>query len=261
MRALLDPANGRLDMVPRADRIVRPGFSTGSVGFPSMFFQGRYEGYVDDLVILAHEAGHGVQNMLMDSAGVLPRYAGGPSYFTESFAMLNELLMLEHLATTSPDTADRRYFRRRLLENALGLFANAHESLLELQIYDSAAAGRALSADDIEALTQRTGAAFSVWYGPGSERRLQWLQPIQFYTWPLYRVNYVLARLLALGYLEQLHRDPAGFQRRYAQLLRNGYDAPPDVLLQKFMGIRLRDRSLVDGAVDVIARWMDEGTR
>jgi oligoendopeptidase F len=199
--------------------------------------------------------------MLMDSAGVLPRDAGGPSYFTESFAMLNELLMLEHLATTSPDTADRRYFRRRLLENALGLFANAHESLLELQIYDSAAAGRALSADDIEALTQRTGAAFSVWYGPGSERRLQWLQPIQFYTWPLYRVNYVLARLLALGYLDQMHRDPAGFQRRYAQLLRNGYDAPPDVLLQKFMGIRLRDRSLVDGAVDVIARWMDEGTR
>lgn len=258
MRALLDPANGRLDMVPHPDRVVRPGFSTGSVGYPSMFFQGRYEGYTDDLVILAHEAGHGVQNMLMDSAGVLPRYAGGPSYFTESFATLNELLMLEHLSATAADSADRRYFRRRLLENALGLFANAHESMLELQIYDSAAAGRALDADDIEALTQRTGAAFSIWYGPGSERRLQWLQPIQFYTWPLYRVNYVLARLLALGYLDQMHRDPAGFQRRYLQLLRNGYDAPPDVLLRRYMGIDLRDASLVNGAVSVIARWLDD---
>jgi oligoendopeptidase F len=257
MSALLDPANGRLDMVPRPDRVVRPGFSTGSVGYPSMFFQGRYEGYVDDLVILAHEAGHGVQNMLMDSAGVLPRYAGGPSYFTESFATLNELLLLEHLASTTADSSERRYFRRRLLENALGLFANAHESLLELQIYDSAAAGRTLNADDIEALTQRTGTAFSIWYGPGSERRLQWLQPIQFYTWPLYRINYVLARLLALGYLDQLHRDPAGFQRRYLQLLRNGYDAPPDVLLRRLMNIDLRDPSLVDGAVDVIARWMN----
>ena len=258
MRALLDPANGRLDMVPRPDRVVRPGFSTGSVGYPSMFFQGRYEGYTDDLVILAHEAGHGVQNMLMDSAGVLPRYSGGPSYFTESFAMLNELLLLEHLSATSTDSVERRYFRRRLLENALGLFANAHESLLELQIYDSAAAGRALGADDIEALTQRTGTAFSIWYGPGSERRLQWLQPIQFYTWPLYRVNYVLARLLALGYLDQMHRDPAGFQTRYLRLLRNGYDAPPEVLLRRFMGIDLRGESLVNGAVDVIARWMNE---
>jgi oligoendopeptidase F len=84
------------------------------------------------------------------------------------------------------------------------------------------------------------------------------VQPIQFYTWPLYRVNYVLARLLALGYLDQMHRDPAGFQMRYLQLLRNGYDAPPDVLLKRIMGIDLRDESLVNGAVDVIAGWMNE---
>jgi oligoendopeptidase F len=223
-----------------------------------MFFQGRFEGYADDLVILGHEAGHAVQNMLMDSAGVLPRYAGGPSFFTESFATLNELLVLEYLSRTSADTIDRRYFRRQLLENALGLFRNAHESLLELQIFDSAAAGRALGADDIEALTQRTGMAFSIWFGPGSERELAWVQPIQFYTWPLYRVNYVLARLLALGYLDQLHRDPAGFRTRYLQLLRNGYDAPPDVLLRRFMGIDLRSESLVNGAVAVIANWMKD---
>jgi oligoendopeptidase F len=256
MRALLDPANGRLDMVPRANRAERPGFSTGSVGYPSMFFQGRFEGYVDDLVILGHEAGHAVQNMLMDSAGVLPRYAAGPSFFTESFATLNELLLLEHLSKTSADSVDRRYFKRQLLENALGLFRNAHESLLELQIYDSAAAGRTLGADDIEALTQQTGTAFSIWFGPGSERELAWVQPIQFYTRPLYRVNYVLARLIALDYLDQLHRDPAGFRTRYLQLLRNGYDAPPDELLRRIMGIDLRNASLVSGAVAVIADWM-----
>jgi len=256
MAALLDPANGRLDLNPRAYRVERPGFSTGSVGYPSMFFQGRFEGYSDDLVILAHEAGHAVQNMLMDSAGVLPRYAFSPAFFTESFATMNELLVLEHLSRTSADSIQRRYFRRRLLENALDLFRNSHESLLELDIYDSAAAGRRLSADDIEALTQRTGAAFSVWFGPGSERELQWLQPIQFYTWPLYRVNYTLAKLLALRYLDQLHRDPAGFQARYVQLLRNGYDAPPDVLLRRFMNIDLRDsKSLVDGAIGVITDW------
>src|SRR5262249_46308823 len=158
----------------------------------------------------AHEAGHAVQNMLMDSAGVLPRYAFGPPYFTESFAMMNELLVLEHLARTSADSIDRRYFRRRLLENALELFYNSHQSLLELQIYDSASAGRRLTADDIETLTQRIGTDFSIWFGPGSERQQAWLQPIQLYTRPLYRVNYTLAKLLALRYLDQLHRDPSG---------------------------------------------------
>jgi hypothetical protein len=34
-----------------------------------MFFQGRFEGYSDDLVILAYEAGHAVRNMLMDRLG------------------------------------------------------------------------------------------------------------------------------------------------------------------------------------------------
>ena len=75
----------------------RQGFSAGYVGFPTMFFQGTYSGYVADVVILAHESGHAVQNMLMDANGVLPRYASGPAYFTESFAGLCELLVLEGL--------------------------------------------------------------------------------------------------------------------------------------------------------------------
>lgn len=262
LKALLDPRNGRLDLIPRPNRIDQPGFSTGRVGFPSTFFQGRFEGYVDDLVILSHEAGHAVQNMLMDSAGVLPAYANGPSYFTESFAIFSQLLLFEHLHRTAPNDADREYYRRRLLEDALGVFRNAWESELELQIYDSVAAGRNLDADDIERLTQNVASRSSVWFGPNGERTLAWVQPIQFYTWPLYRVNYVIAELLALQYLDKLHRDPAGFTPRYAALLRNGYDAPPDELLQRFLGISLRDPdALVTNALNVVEQWLDESPR
>ena len=262
LRALLDPHNGRLDLIARPNRVDRPGFSTGSVGFPSMFYQGRFEGYVDDLVILSHEAGHAVQNMLMDSAGVLSRYAGGPSYFTESFAMLSQMLLLEHLYRSAPSEGDRQYYRRRLLENALDVFRNGWESLLELQIYDSAAAGRTLDANAIEQLTQRVGSRFSVWFGGNEVRELAWVQPIQFYTWPLYRVNYVIAQLLALQYLDRLHRDPLGFVQRYNALLRNGYDAPPEALLQRFLGISLSNPdALVGSAVSVIQQWLDDPGR
>jgi oligoendopeptidase F len=261
MRALLDPENGRLDLVARPNRVDRPGFSTGTVGYPSMFFQGRFEGYLDDLTILAHEAGHGVQNMLMDSAGVLPRYASGPSYFTESFAMFNELLLLEPLFRSSTDSAQRRTYFDRLIDNAAEVFRLGHESLVELEVYDSAAAGRLLNADEIERLTQSLGTRFSVWFGPGSERQLAWTQPIQFFTRPLYRVNYVYAKILALRYLDMLHQNPAGFQQAYARLLRNGYDAPPDDLLRRFLGIDLRDHtSLVGGGVRVLDGWLAEGT-
>jgi oligoendopeptidase F len=259
LRALLDPRNGRLDLIPHANRVDRAGFSTGSVGYPSMFFQGRFEGYAEDLTILAHEAGHGVQNMLMDSAGVLPRYAGGPSYFTESFAMLSELLLLEHLYRTSKTTDERQYYLHRLLDDAVDVFRNGHESLTELQLYDSVAAGRMLGPDGIETLTQSLGTRFSTWFGPGSERTYAWVQPLQFYTRPLYRVNYVIAKLLALRYMDMLHRDPVAFEKQYALMLRNGYDAEPRELLHRFVGIGLTDSSsLIDGAVRVMEQWLRE---
>jgi oligoendopeptidase F len=197
--------------------------------------------------------------MLMDSAGVLPRYANGPSFFTESFATLSELLLLEHFYRTSPSAAERRYYLGRLLENALDVFRNGYESLIELQVYDSAAAGRQLSADDIEQLTQRIGSRYSIWFGPGSERTLAWVQPLQFYTWPLYRVNYVYAKLLALQYFDLLRRDPVAFRTNYGALLRNGYDATPDALLERFLRVRLSDtQTLTAGIARVLEPWLRE---
>jgi oligoendopeptidase F len=259
LRALLDPANGRLDLVARPNRVDRPGFSTGSVGYPSMFFQGRFEGYVEDVVILAHEAGHAVQNMLMDSAKVLPRYAGGPSYFTESFALLSELLFLEHQTKSASTAQARHFFARHLLEDGLDLFRNGLESLVEQEIYDSTAAGRTLDAAALEALMQKRGEGFSLWFGPAGERRFAWVQPLQLYTRPLYRVNYVIGKLLALRYLELYHDSPAEFTRRYGALLRNGYDAPPQELLRRFLGVDMSDTdALVASATKVLERWVAE---
>jgi len=131
------------------------------------------------------------------------------------------------------------------------------ESLLELQIYDSVATGGSLDANDIERLTQNVASRFSVWFGGNGGRELAWVQPIQFYTWPLYRVNYVIAELLALQYLDKLHRDPADFAKKYGALLRNGYDAPPEQLLQRFLGVSLSNPdALVNSAVNVIQQWV-----
>ena len=118
--------------------------------------------------------------------------------------------------------------------------------------------GTTVTADDIEALTQSTGSRFSVWLGPGSEWRLAWLQPTTYFVRPLYRVNYMYSKLLALRYIDLLHRDPAQFKKNYLALLSNGYDAPPDVLLQRFVGTRIDDPALIDGAVGVLDSWLKE---
>jgi oligoendopeptidase F len=255
---LLDPANGRLDVAPGPFRASRQGFSAGLVGFPSMFYQGAFGGYLEDVVTLAHESGHAVQNMLMTANRVLPRYAFGPGYFTESFAGLSELLLLEHLYQTAADKPHRLFYLQRLINQAAEVFRSGWESALEQQLFDSAAAEHSVSADGIEAMTQATAARFSTGFGPGSERKLAWLQPTQYFTRPLYRLNYVYAKLLALSYLDLLHRDPAGFSARYGGLLRNGYDAPPDVLLGRFVDISLSDPELIEGASRVLETFLKE---
>jgi oligoendopeptidase F len=196
--------------------------------------------------------------MLMTTNRVMPRYASGPAYFTESFAGLCELLVLDHLYRTAPDRAHKIFYLQRLINQGAEVFRGGWESLVEQELFDSAAAGKELSADGIEALTQSTGSRFSIWFGPGSERRLAWLQPTQFFTRPLYRINYVYSKLLALRYFDLLERDPAGFAPHYITLLSNGYDAPPDELLRRFVGTTLTDPELIDGAARVLESWLAE---
>ena len=259
LAALLDPRNGRIDVAPGPYRVERPGFSTGLVGYPSHFFQGRYSGFVDDLVILVHEAGHAAQNMMMDRRGVLPRYAFGPGYFTESFAALSEMLTLEHLARSSADTALRIYYMERLLDQTNTVFRTGFEAMFEDSVYVLAGQGQKPGADELERLHHGIASQFSIWYGPNSDVELGWVQPNPFYVWPLYHVNYVLANLLAFNYLQQLKTDSAGFQRRYQSLLSRGYDASPTVLLREEMGIDLTDApKLVTTAQSVLREWRRE---
>jgi oligoendopeptidase F len=255
---LLDPANGRLDVAPAPNRANRQGFSTGLVGFPSMFYQGAFGGYLEDLVTLAHESGHAVQNMLMTGAGVLPRYALGPGYFTESFAGLSELLVLQYLYQNAPDRAHKIFYLQRLINQGADVFRMGWESLVEQQLFDGTAAGRQLSADDIEAITQATASRFSVWFGQGSERRLAWLQPTQFFTRPLYRLNYAYSKVLALRYFDLFNKRPGQFPGRYVALLSNGYDAPPDGLLRRYVDTNLSDPALIDAAVRVLESWLTQ---
>lgn len=258
MSALLDPSNGRLDIAPAPNRVNRPGFSNAGSGRNSVFYSGGYEGYLNDLIILVHEAGHAVQSMLVNNNHVEPVYISGPGYFTESFALFNELLLLDYLYRHTTDKALKVYYLEQFVAQAAGIFKSGRESLLEQQLYDEVESGGVRNADDIEALTQKVGSRFSIWFGPQSEVPMEWTNAIQYYTWPMYRINYAYSQLIALKYFDLYTRDPGRFIKSYQGLLRNGYDATPDVLLEKFIGTTTHDPRLVSDAMEMITRKTDE---
>lgn len=255
---LLDPANGRLDLVPGENRV--PGaFAWGMPGSQtSIFYSFNYEGYFDDVSALAHEAGHAVHYELMANNRVPASYTSGPTYFTESFAMLNELLVADHLYRNAGDDLRRTYFLEQFLGQAMSVFGVGRQAALEQAVYDQVQAGKARTPDDLDRLAREIGARTSIWHDRHPELAMEWIAVHHFYRQPMYYVNYVWANFLSLKYYQMLRQDPGGFIRRYLALMRNGFDAPPAELLKKFLGLRLDDPKLAADAFSVLEGRIQE---
>jgi oligoendopeptidase F len=115
LAALLDPANGRMDIVTGNNRR-SGGFSKGFPGVTTVFFSGGFAGYYNDMRILTHESTHAIHRQLMNNNGVLPAYAEGPHYLFESFAIFNEFLLPDYLYQHESDSSRRRYFLEQFFE-------------------------------------------------------------------------------------------------------------------------------------------------
>jgi oligoendopeptidase F len=78
------------------------------------------------------------------------------------------------------------------------------------------------------------------------------------YEDPFYDVNYVYGGLLALKYYQLYTANREQFVPRYTALLKNGFDAPPAVLLKKFLNIDLSSPALVQDDIDLLNRRLDQ---
>lgn len=249
---LLDPANGRMDIV-KAENRKSGGFSRGFPGVPTVFFAGGYEGYYNDMRVLTHESTHAIHRQLMKNNLVLPVYAEGPHFLFESFAIFNELLLPDFLYKQEKDPEKRKYYLEQFFEGkGMALFFVAQDAMLEQAIYDGVTKGKVKNADDLDELTRKISDRFSIWNEKHPQLNMRWITASLLYEDPFYEINYVYGSLLALHYYELYQKDPEYFMAQYNALLRNGFDAPPSVLLKKFLNIDLNDPQILAGPIQVL---------
>ena len=252
LAALLDPANGRMDIVPGAYR-KSGGFSRGFIGLDSVFYSAGFAGSYNDVRVLTHESTHAIHRQLMNRNRILPAYASGPNYLFESFAIFNELLLPDYLFRHETDPLRQQYFAEQFLESkGMIMFVVAPEALLEQAIYEGLAQGGVKGADDLDALTKRIYSRFSIWPEKLDELKYQWMNIPLMYEDPFYDINYIYGGLLALKFYELYTRDPKQFIPRYLALMSNGFDAPPADLLKRFLDIDLNDPRLVSDACRIL---------
>ncbi|MCC4595647.1 M3 family metallopeptidase [Xanthomonas campestris pv. phormiicola] len=251
-RALLDPAQRRLDVAGTQGHRVDDGFSLSAQGVPSGLFVGRYAPSIEGPRVLIHEGGHAVHRQLMSERGISPFYRNGPSWLFESYAILNEMLLYDHLYRSSGEPRAKAYYLQALIDDlAFQIFTSAEETELEQAIYDGAIAGTLRNAGDFDALTASIWGQYGDWDARYPQSQHAWMGKRLLYQDPLYLVNYLYAGLLASSLYDQASTASPGFQTRYHALLSDGFAAPPDALLATFFGHPVTPQQLMAQAMDV----------
>jgi len=258
-RQLLDPANGRMDIAAEPGKRGNTGFSIGAPDVPSGLFVESYgEGLLGDSRVIIHEGGHAIHRQLMNESGVSPFYTRGPNWMFEAFAILNEFLLYDHLYQTSTDPRARAYYLEALIDDiSFQIFTSAEEGTLEQSIYDGVIAGRIRNAADLDALSLSIWSRYEIWPASQPEFAHIWMSKSLMVQDPLYLVNYLYAGLLATRMFDMIKHDPAGIRLRYADLLRQGFYAPPEDLLRTFFGRELTQQELVDDGMNILQQRID----
>lgn len=252
-RQLIDPANGRMDIAAERGNRTNGGFSIGAAGVPTgLFIESYGQGFIGDTRVIVHEGGHAIHRQLMSESGIPTFYTRGPNWMSEAFPALNEYLLYDHLYRTSTDLEVKAFYLRQLIDDiTFQLFGSAEEATLEQSIHDGVIAGRIRTPADLDALTSSVWSKYEILPSEPQFAHL-WITKRLMYQDPLYLVNYLYAGLLATKMFDMVERDPAGFQKRYLDLLRNGFYAPPEQLLSKFFGRELSQRELVDDSMNIL---------
>ncbi|HET6276324.1 MAG TPA: M3 family metallopeptidase [Candidatus Cybelea sp.] len=253
--ALLGAQNNRLEICT-GEHCDNTGFSLGFLGTESAVYYGAFNGNVNAVRALAHESGHAVHRHFMAANQPIAAYNRGPAFMFESFALFNELLLLDHLyRTASSDSARAYYLDYFLKDAAFQVFGSAEETELESAIYRGVDDGTIRTAADLNALTVKIFARYDPALAQDPQTPLYWARDRLFFTDPLYDVNYLYAGLLALQYFSDFEREPSGFSRRYVALLKNGFNDTPAALERRFLGIDLTNEpALVANAGALIER-------
>jgi len=253
-RQLLDPANGRLDVETAQGKRINGGFSIGAQGVPSGLYVESYgAGVLNDSRVIVHEGGHAIHRQLMTEADVSPFYTRGPNWMFEAFATLNEFLLYDHLYQTSVDPKAKAFYLEALIfDMSFSLFGSAEEGTLEQSIYDGVIAGKINTAADLDTLSMSVWSTYEIWPALEPELAHMWTTRSLMVEDPLYLVNYLYAGLLATKMFDMVKHDPTTFRKRYNDLLRNGFYAPPAELLRTFFGRDLSQQQLVDGSMSIL---------
>jgi oligoendopeptidase F len=239
-----------IDAPPRPNK--RPGaFCAYTVPSVHPYLLLNYNHKRRDVLILAHELGHGVHAALAAPQGVF--HQSTPLTLAETASVFGEAMTFEALLERAADAESRLSLLAEMVEGQIAtVFRQTAMNRFEDRVHTTRRAEGELSVEhfgDLWADSQADllGDAVEITEG----YRSWWSYVPHFISTPGYVYAYAYGQLLALSIYRRWKDEGDAFVPRYLELLRAGGSRSPEEL-GKIVGVDLADPGFWDTGLDLI---------
>ncbi|MDE0381754.1 MAG: M3 family oligoendopeptidase [Rhodospirillales bacterium] len=240
---------------------VRHGKSPGAFAHPTVpgahpYLLLNYQGKARDVMVLAHELGHGIHQVLAGGQGLL--MAETPLTLAETASVFGEQLTFRALLDGESDPVRRRVMLAGKVEDMLNtVVRQVAFCAFERRVHEERRSGE-LTPDR---LSEHWLAVQSESLGPAlrfhDEYRYYWAYIPHFIHAPFYVYAYAFGECLVNALYAVYRAEPAGFEEKYIEMLRAGGSLRHRELLAPF-GLDASDPAFWSLGLDVIAGFVDE---
>ncbi len=243
------------------DAGLRPGKAPGAFSHPTVpsvhpYVLMNYQGRPRDVMVLAHELGHGVHQVLASPQGAL--MAPTPLTLAETASVFGEMLTFRSLVARTEDAPSRFALLALKVEDMLNTVVRqvAFYSF-ERRLHEERRMGE-LTAEQIGALwldIQSESLGPAIRLGPGYETF--WAYVPHFVHSPFYVYAYAFGDCLVNSLYGVFRTSPEGFAERYLALLEAGGTKHHSELLAPF-GLNAQDPDFWNIGLGVIEDLIEE---
>jgi oligoendopeptidase F len=240
---------------------VRPGKAPGAFAHPCVpsvhpYLLLNYQGKVRDVMVLAHELGHGVHQVLAGPQGYLQ--ADTPLTLAETASVFGEMLTFQSLLKSAPDARTRKAMLAQKVEDMLNTVVRQVAFYdFEARLHDERRKGE-LTAERIGEIwlavqAESLGPALRL----GPEYATYWSYIPHFIHAPFYVYAYAFGDCLVNSLYAVYQAGTPGFQAKYLDMLRAGGTLRHKELLAPF-GLDAGDPAFWNRGLDMIAGFIAE---
>lgn len=234
----------------------RTGAFAASLPFLHPFILTNWTGKRRDVLMLAHELGHGVHFVLSQDVSLLQNHT--TLTLAETASVFGEQLVFERLLGETPDPEERLGLLCGMLDSSFAtVFRQSAFTRFEQKLHKGRSQGE-LSLGQINNFWLETqNAMFKGAVTLTENYAWWWVYVPHFIYTPFYCYAYAFGKLLTLALYGKYLKEGKEFVSKYVELLSAGGSESPSNLLKK-VGVEIEDPNFWREGIEVLRTMVEE---